>query len=72
VALGNFKRSDEAHAGKVKNIKIKFPVKGNGEIDLDKQHDIAKNYEKIIELRKNINSKIMELKDLLNNIDVFK
>ncbi len=72
VTLGNFKRSDEAHAGKVKNIEIKFPVKGNGEIDLDKQHDIAKNYEKIIELRKNINSKIMELKDLLNNIDVFK
>jgi len=72
VTLGNFKRSDEAHAGKVKNLEIKFPVKDDGEIDLDKQQDIAKNYENIIELRKNVNKKIMELRDLLNNIDVFK
>ena len=72
VKLGNFKRSDEAHAGKVKNIKIKFPIKDNGEIDLVKQQDIARNYESILDLRKKINDRIIELKDLLNNIDVFK
>lgn len=72
VKLGNFKRSDEAHAGKVKSIKIKFPVKDNGELDLVKQQDVARNYEKILGLRKNINAKIIELKELLNNIDVFK
>jgi len=72
IDLGNFKRSDEAHAGKVKKIKIKIPINDKGKLDLEKQKLIAKNYNHIIELRKNVKDKIFELEELMNNIDVFK
>ncbi len=72
VEMGKFSRANEAHAGKVKSLKIKFPVDDKGEIDLKKQQIIAKNYEKVIDMRQDIKTKIAELENLLGNIDVFK
>jgi len=72
VEMGRFSRANEAHAGKVKAIKIKFPVNDKGEIDVEKQKLIAKNYEEVLEMRKQIKSRIGELELLLSNIDVFK
>lgn len=70
--LGNFKRSDEAHVGKVKKLKIKIPVDDKGQISLEKQESIARNYRHIIDLRKEMASKVSQLNDLVTNIDVFK
>jgi len=72
VSLGNFKRSDEAHAGKVKNIFIRVPSDSKGNIDTSKQKEIARDYEKILVLRKNVTDRIVELQGLISNIDVFK
>jgi type I restriction enzyme M protein len=72
VVSGKFKRSNEAHAGKVRRIKIKVPIDDRGNIDLAKQKDIAKNYEKIIDLRKNVVDRLSELQSLVSDIDVFK
>ena len=72
VNLGNFKRSDEAHAGKVKKIKIKVPVDERGIIDIDKQKEIALKYEKVLKLREQVYSKLNELKILTDNVDVFQ
>ncbi len=72
VTSGKFKRSNEAHAGKVKNIKIKVPIDDKGKIDLSKQREIAKNYEKIVDLRKKMTERITEMQTLLSEIDIFK
>ncbi|MFA6411055.1 MAG: N-6 DNA methylase [Syntrophales bacterium] len=72
INAGGFKRSDEAHAGKVKSIRVKIPTKTDGSIDTDRQEDIARNYEKILKLRQTFIQKLDELKSLLSNIDVFK
>ena len=72
VTLGNFKRSDEAHAGKVKSLIIKIPADSKGKINTAKQKEIAINYEKILELRNNVTNRITEFQGLLTNIDVFK
>lgn len=72
IALGSFKRSNEAHAGKVKRIKIKIPINDEGNIDSEKQKAIARNYEKVIDLRKNVTNKISEFQSLITNIDIFK
>jgi hypothetical protein len=70
--LGRFKRSDEAHAGKVKRIKIKIPLDDRGNFDLGKQTEIADNYKRILELREIVKGKTEELEMLVDNIDVFK
>jgi type I restriction-modification system DNA methylase subunit len=70
--LGGFKRSDEAHAGKVKRIKIKVPLDDKGNFDLIKQKEIADNYKRILELREIVKGKTQELENLVDNIDVFK
>lgn len=70
--LGNFKRSDEAHVGKVKRLTVKLPVDNKGNIDLNKQAEIASNYQKILQLRKDVDDKMQELKVLMKNIDIFK
>lgn len=72
IELGNFKRSDEAHAGKIKRLKIKIPIDEKGNIDVKKQKEIVENYEKITELKKAIIEKISELKGLVDDIDIFK
>lgn len=70
--LGGFRRSDEAHAGKVKRISIKIPLDDKGNFDLSKQVDIANNYKKILELREIVKDKTKELETLVDTIDVFK
>jgi len=72
VSLGNFKRSDEAHAGKVKNLFIKIPADNIGKFDVKKQKEIARNYEKILALKKDVTDRIIELQGLVSNIDVFR
>ncbi|MFW5804527.1 MAG: N-6 DNA methylase [bacterium] len=72
IELGRFSRSNEAHAGKVKALKIKIPLDIKGQIDLQKQKVIAKKYEEVLKLRESIKSKISEFESLLANIDIFK
>jgi hypothetical protein len=72
INAGGFKRSNEAHAGKVKSIKVRIPTNSDGSINKDKQKEIARNYEKILQLRQAFIQKLDELKSLLSNIDVFK
>lgn len=72
VSEGNFTRLNEAHAGKVKKIRVKFPIDSDGNLDRNKQKSIAKNYESIIDLKALMSDHVNEIKELLNNIDVFK
>lgn len=71
-SLGGFSRSNEAHAGKVKRVKIRVPIDEKGDIDLARQEEIARNYEEIIKLRGDMNDRISTLKELVTDIDVFK
>lgn len=52
------------------DIKIKFPVDKNGDIDLDKQREIVKKYYYIDEMKENINKEIKRL--LATKIDLQK
>jgi hypothetical protein len=70
--MGKFSRSNEAHAGKIKSLKIKLPINEDGTINLGEQISIAENYGKIIELKNKIEEKISELQEVVNSIDVFK
>ena len=72
VSSGKFSRSNEAHVGKVKGIKIKIPTDDRGNIDLEKQKMIASNYEEIVKLRRKMRDRISTLKELIDSIDVFK
>lgn len=72
VHLGKFSRSNEAHVGKVKGLKIKFPTNGKGEIDIEKQRIIAMNYEKVMRIKQDIKSKICELETIVDTIDIFR
>ena len=44
LEIGGFLREDEAHAGKVKSIKVNLPTDKKGEIDLEKQNHICQSY----------------------------
>ena len=72
IKAGDFSRSNEAHAGKVKNISIRLPIDDRGNIDLEKQRLIATNYESIMDLKNGIRHQIQELEKLIANIDVFR
>lgn len=72
VEMGGFSRSNEAHAGKVKSLRIKIPLDSKGNIDIDKQSIIAANYEKVLNFKYKIKLKIDEINDNLSNIDPFK
>ena len=72
VQLGNFSRSDEAHAGKVKSLKIKIPINEKGDIDVKKQKEIVDNYGRITALKRDISNKINEFRGLIDNIDIFR
>lgn len=72
IKLGRFNRANEAHAGKVKRIKIRIPIKDDGSIDVDKQLSIAANYQSILELKSNLLKQLSALNNLIQNIDIFK
>jgi len=72
IELGKFSREDEAHAGKVKSIKINIPTDKKGEFDLLKQKEIIKNYEIVSNIRKELKDKINQLNNSISNIDIFK
>ncbi len=72
VKLGKFKREDEAHAGKVKSIKINIPTDEKGEFDISKQKEIVKNYEIVSNITKELREKIKLLNVSISNIDIFK
>ncbi|AFV25000.1 Type I restriction-modification system methyltransferase subunit [Methanolobus psychrophilus R15] len=69
---GKFSRLNEAHVGKVKNFFVRIPTDENGGIDLNKQIEVARSYEKINTLKSKVMSKKNDLDELLLNIDVFK
>lgn len=71
VDLGKFKRTDEAHVGKVKNLSIKIPTK-EGNINLAKQKEIYSNYKKILDFRSQITNNVSEIFGSMAKIDIFK
>ena len=70
--LGNFRRSDEAHVGKVKRLKIRIPIDNSGKIDLKKQQSIAEHYKHMVDLRREMALKVSQLNDLVTNVDIFR
>lgn len=72
ISMGKFSRSNEAHVGKVKRLKIKIPATENGVPDLSKQKEIATSYERVMELKAEMSQKVQELQSLVDSIDVFK
>ena len=72
VKLGGFLREDEAHAGKVKSIKVNLPTDKKGEIDLEKQNQICQSYKVVNEIKQELKKKIRNLDDSISKIDLFK
>lgn len=60
IKLG-FTWSNKANKGRIKEIEIPFPINDKSEIDLDKQKIIASKYEKINELKNEIENSLFEL-----------